>query len=152
MAAHFEELQNFHQNLDNLNFIVPSQKYNTECQPKNYKNFINIEAITWNRFLVKYQKLFNNLSEEHSEILCSICSDNEDFVELLISDSINLSLNKRVEIIKYLIDEYKNDIESVYPVALQLFNICNNKDGFVKLLISDSYNLNLNKRTKIIES
>ncbi|MCC8419144.1 MAG: hypothetical protein LN590_06380 [Rickettsia endosymbiont of Glossina mortisans submortisans] len=151
MAAHFEELQNFHQNLDNLNFIVPLQKYNPECQPKNYKNFINIEAITWNRFLVKYQKLFNNLSEEHSEILCSICSDNEDFVELLISDSMNLSLNKRVEIIKYLIDEYKNDVESVYPIALQLFNICNNNDGFVKLLISDSYNLNLNKRTKIIE-
>lgn len=89
IAAHFEELPNFHQNLDNLNFIVPLQKYNPECQPKNYKNFINIEAITWNRFLVKYQKLFNNLSEEHSEILCSICSDNEDFIKSLLSDSLS---------------------------------------------------------------
>ncbi|AAY61021.1 hypothetical protein RFEPED_0731 [Rickettsia felis str. Pedreira] len=151
MAAYFEELQNFHQNLDNLNFIVPSQKYQTEYQPKNYKNFINIEAITWNRFLVKYQKLFDNLGEEHSEILFSICSDNEDFVELLISDSMNLSLNKRIEIIKYLINEYKNDIESIYPIALQLFNICDDKDGLVKFLTASSYNLSLQKRVEIIE-
>ncbi|MFQ3886874.1 MAG: hypothetical protein AB8U88_06335 [Rickettsia conorii subsp. raoultii] len=46
MAAYFEELQNFHQNLDNLNFLVPLQKYIPECQPKDYKSFVNLEAIT----------------------------------------------------------------------------------------------------------
>ncbi|WP_323811211.1 hypothetical protein [Rickettsia conorii] len=65
MAAYFEELHNFHQNLDNLNFLVPLQKYIPECQPKDYKSF-NLKAITWNRFLVKYQKLFD------------ICDDNTD--------------------------------------------------------------------------
>ena len=152
MAAHFEELQNFHQNLDNLNFIVPSQKYNPEYQPKNYDSFVNLEAIAWNRFLVKYEKLFNNLSEEHSEILFSICSDNDDFVKLLISDSYHLNLKKRVEIIKYLIDEYKNDTESVYPIAIELLNICDDKDDLIKLLLSDSYNLSLEKRIKIVKS
>ncbi|MCZ6901784.1 MAG: hypothetical protein O7C59_00240 [Rickettsia endosymbiont of Ixodes persulcatus] len=86
MATRFEDLQNFHQNLDKINFLVPSQEYDPKYQPKNYKGFINIEAITWNRFLVKYQKLFNNLSEESSEILFSICSDNNDFVKSLLSD------------------------------------------------------------------
>lgn len=151
MAAYFEELQNLHQNLDNLNFIVPSQKYNTECQPKNYKNFINIEAVTWNRFLVKYQKLFDNLGEERSEILFSICSDNDDFVKLLISDSCHLSLNKRSKIIEYLIDKYKEDAESIYPTAVQLFNICDDKDDLVKFLTASSYNLSLQKRVEIIE-
>ncbi|AFC73464.1 hypothetical protein [Rickettsia montanensis] len=63
MTAHFEELQDFHQNLDNLNFLVPLQKYIPECQPKDYKSFVNLEAITWNRFLVKYQKLFENIQK-----------------------------------------------------------------------------------------
>lgn len=151
MAAYFEELQNFHQNLDNLNFIVPLQKYNPECQPKNYKNFINIEAITWNRFSVKYQKLFTNLSEEHSEILFSICSDNEEFIKLLISDYCHLSLNKRSKIIEYLIDKYKEDAKSIYHTAVQLFNICDDKDGLVKFLTASSYNLSLQKRVDIIE-
>nr|WP_088124024.1 hypothetical protein [Rickettsia akari] len=68
--------------------------YELDYQPKNYNHFVDIEAITWNRLLVKYQKLFNNLSEEYSEILFSICSDNDDFVKLLILDSCHLSLNK----------------------------------------------------------
>ncbi|WP_017442588.1 hypothetical protein [Rickettsia gravesii] len=63
MAAHFEELQNFHQNLDNLNFLVPLQKHIPECQPQDYRSFVNLEAITWNRFLVKYQKLFENIQK-----------------------------------------------------------------------------------------
>nr|WP_231555765.1 hypothetical protein [Rickettsia hoogstraalii] len=151
MAAHFEELQNFHQNLDHLNFIVPLEHYNLDYRPKNYNNFVDIEAITWNRFLVKYQKLFNNLSEEHSEILFSICSDNDDFVKLLISDSCHLSLNKRSKIIEYLIDKYKEDAESIYPTAVQLFNICDDKDGLVKFLTASSYNLSLQKRVEIIE-
>jgi hypothetical protein len=151
MAAYFEELQNFHQNLDHLNFIVPLEHYNLDYRPKNYNNFVDIEAITWNRFLVKYQKLFNNLSEEHSEILSSICSDNDGFVKSLVSDSCHLSLNKRNEIIVYLIDKYKEDTKSIYPTAVKLFNICDDKDGFVKLLLSDSYHLSLEKRIEIVE-
>ncbi|AFC70790.1 hypothetical protein [Rickettsia australis] len=83
--------------------------YELDYQPKNYNNFVDIKAITWNRFLVKYQKLFNNLREEYSAILFRICSDNDDFVKLLISDSCHLSLNKRNEIIKYLVDKYNNN-------------------------------------------
>ncbi|MCC8406342.1 MAG: hypothetical protein LN560_01745 [Rickettsia endosymbiont of Sceptobius lativentris] len=151
IAAHFEELPNFHQNLDNLNFIVPLQKYNPECQPKNHKNFINIEAITWNRFLVKYQKLFNNLSEEHSEILCSICSDNEDFIKSLLSDSLSLDLEKQTKTITYVMDKYKGDTDSCH--ITRLFNICNNaiKLKIVKLLILNSISLDLEKRIEILK-
>ncbi|WP_341787460.1 hypothetical protein [Rickettsia endosymbiont of Cantharis rufa] len=99
--------------------------YNLNYRPKNYNNFVDIEAITWNRFLVKYQKLFNNLSEEHSEILSSICSDKDGFVKLLLSDSCHLSLNKRNEIIAYLIGKYKNDTKSICYIIEQLLNICN---------------------------
>ncbi|KJV61052.1 hypothetical protein APHACPA_0051 [Rickettsia amblyommatis str. Ac/Pa] len=28
-----------------------------------YKSFVNLETITWNRFLVKYQKLFENIQK-----------------------------------------------------------------------------------------
>ncbi|KJV61049.1 hypothetical protein RAMDARK_1494 [Rickettsia amblyommatis str. Darkwater] len=45
MAAHFEELQNFHQNLDNLNCLVPLQKYIPECQPKDYKRQFRIREV-----------------------------------------------------------------------------------------------------------
>lgn len=151
MATRFKDLQNFYQNSDTLNFLVPLQKYNLEYQTKDYKSFINIETITWNRFLVKYQKLFNNLSEEHSEILFSICSDNEEFIKLLISDYCHLSLNKRSKIIEYLIDKYKENAESIYPTAVQLFNICDDKDGLVQFLTASSYNLSLQKRVEIIE-
>ncbi|BBJ32177.1 hypothetical protein RAS_12860 [Rickettsia asiatica] len=137
MAAHFEELQNFHQNLDNLNFLVPLQKYNPEYQPKDYKSFVNIEAITWNRFLVKYQKLFDNLSEEHSEILFSICSDNDDFVKSLLSDFISLDLEKQTKTITYVMDKYKDNTDSICHITTQLFNICKNttKPEVVKYFI-----------------
>ncbi|WP_245969133.1 hypothetical protein [Candidatus Rickettsia colombianensi] len=151
MATHFEDLQNFHQNLDKINFIVPLQKYNPKCQPKDYKSFVNIEAITWNRFLVKYQKLFDNLSEEHSEILFSICSDNEDFVKSLLSDSISLDLEKQTKTITYVMDKYKGDTDSCH--ITRLFNICNNatKLKIVKLLILNSISLDLEKRIEILK-
>ncbi|WP_041472552.1 hypothetical protein [Rickettsia rickettsii] len=43
---------------------------------------------------------------------------------MLISDSYNLSLNKRIEIIEYLIDKYKNDTKAIYYITQQLFDIC----------------------------
>ncbi|MFV0251305.1 MAG: hypothetical protein AB8U53_01815 [Rickettsia aeschlimannii] len=43
---------------------------------------------------------------------------------MLISDSYHLSLNKRIEIIEYLIDKYKNDTKSIYYITQQLFDIC----------------------------
>ncbi|MCC8467419.1 MAG: hypothetical protein LN589_01560 [Rickettsia endosymbiont of Eriopis connexa] len=151
MAIRFDNLEDFHENLNKFNFVVPLQEYNPEYQPKDYKSFVDIEAVTWNRFLVKYQKLLDNFSKEHLEVLFSICSDNEDFARSLISDPINLSLNKRVDIIEHLISKYTNDTKSICPITAQLFNICNDNDGFVKLLFSDSYHLSLNKRIEIIE-
>lgn len=151
MAAHFEDLENFHQSLDTINFVIPLERYDLDEQPKNYNNFINIEAITWNRFLVKYQKLFNNLNEESLEILFSICSDNDDFVKSLLLDSISLDLEKQTKTITYVMDKYAGDTNSCH--ITQLFNICNNatKLKIVKLLILNSISLDLEKRIEILK-
>ncbi|GAA5252115.1 hypothetical protein [Candidatus Rickettsia kedanie] len=50
-----------------------------------------------------------------------------------------------------MVDKYKNNTEFICPAAVQLFNICNDKDGLVKLLTARSYNLSLQKRVEIIE-
>lgn len=146
-----EELQNFHQNLDALNFVVSLQEYDPKRQPKDYKSFINIKAITWNKFLVKYQKLFDNLSEEHSEILFSICSDNEDFVKSLVLDSISLDLEKQTETVTYAMDKYVGGADSCH--ITRLFNICNDatKLKIVTLLILNSISLDLEKRIEILK-
>lgn len=125
-ALCFDNLEDFYENLYKINLVVPPHKYNLEYQPKNYNNFVNIEVVTWNRFLVKYQKLFDKLSEEKLEILFNICSNKDDFLKLLVSDSIPINTEKRNEIITSVISKYGNDKGSIHHITTQLFNICQN--------------------------
>jgi|GEM_PF-3491091 len=125
IAAHFDNLKSFYKNLDKMYFSVPIQDYDSKHHPKNYNDFTNIEAVIWNKFLIKYKELFAILSETNYEILLSICSDNDDFIKLLISDSINLDLKKRIEIITSVLNKYGNNAESICHITTQIFNICN---------------------------
>ncbi|WP_395477571.1 hypothetical protein [Rickettsia endosymbiont of Pantilius tunicatus] len=119
VAAHFDNLPNFHKNLDKIYFSIPLQKYDSKYQPKNYYDFINIETVVWNKFLIQYKELFHDLDEENLDRLFSICNANDSLVKLLVSDSYRVNLETRIEIIKSKINE---DSKFIYNKISRLFN------------------------------
>ncbi|MEY4464206.1 MAG: hypothetical protein RLZZ81_1177 [Pseudomonadota bacterium] len=104
--------------IDGIKTVIDKYKH-----IETYKTLIHHVTQNYQKFLVIYHDLFNQLNPKQLDLLCSICISNNGLVKLLISNLNPLSLENRTNIIKTVIDKYGNDDSLTVRLITQLFNI-----------------------------